>query len=156
MYNILLKLSRNILFYKKIKLQDSFETRIYLMFIHFSIIMIIYKKKGKKFNQSSYDLLFHNIENNLRELGFGDVSVNKKMKDMNKILYDILLKIEESNKKNEDFNINHKLVIKYFSKLKDPKSNEYLEFRSYFLKFFNFCFDKPVKNMLEEVSKFEI
>ena len=126
------------------------------MFIHFSIIMIIYKKKGKKFNQSSYDLLFHNIENNLRELGFGDVSVNKKMKDMNKILYDILLKIEESNKKNEDFNINHKLVIKYFSKLKDPKSNEYLEFRSYFLKFFNFCFDKPVKNMLEEVSKFEI
>ena len=156
MYNILLKLSRNILFYKKIKLQDSFETRIYLMFIHFSIIMIIYKKKGKKFNQSSYDLLFHNIENNLRELGFGDVSVNKKMKDMNKILYDILLKIEESNKKNEDFNINHKLVIKYFSKLKDPKSNEYLEFRSYFLKFFNFCFDQPVKNVLEDVSKFKI
>ena len=39
-------------------------------------------------------ILFHNIENNLRELGFGDVSVNKKMKDFNKILYDILLKIE--------------------------------------------------------------
>ena len=39
-------------------------------------------------------IFFHNIENNLRELGFGDVSVNKKMKDFNKILYDILLKIE--------------------------------------------------------------
>ena len=155
MYNILLKLSRNILFYQKIKLPDTFETRIYLMLIHFSIIMIVYKKKGEKFNQSLYDLLFHNIENNLRELGFGDVSVNKKMKDMNKILYDILLKIEETNK-NKIFNINHILVVKYFSKLKDPKSNEYLEFRSYFLKFFNFCFDKPVKNMLEEVSKFEI
>ena len=33
------------------------------------------------------------VENDLRELGFGDVSVNKKMKDLNKILYDILLKI---------------------------------------------------------------
>ena len=155
MYNILLKLSRNILFYQKIKLPDTFETRIYLMLIHFSIIMIVYKKKGEKFNQSLYDLLFHNIENNLRELGFGDVSVNKKMKDMNKILYDILLKIEETNK-NKIFNINHILVVKYFSKLKDPKSNEYLEFRSYFLKFFNFCFDQPVKNVLEDVSKFKI
>ena len=30
-------------------------------------------KKGSKFNQGSYDSFFHNIENNLRELGFGDV-----------------------------------------------------------------------------------
>ena len=36
---------------------------------------------------------FINIENNLRELGFGDVTVNKKMKEFNKILYDILLKL---------------------------------------------------------------
>ena len=38
------------------------------MFIHFSIILKIFKKKGKKFDQNSYDALFHNIENNLREL----------------------------------------------------------------------------------------
>ena len=56
------------------------------MFMHFSIMMIITKKKGKRFDQKSYDILFHNIENNLRELGFGDVSVNKKMKDFNKLL----------------------------------------------------------------------
>ena len=78
LYNILLLLSRNIFFYKDIKLPDNFETRIYLMFIHFSIILIIFKEKKQKYNQKSYDMLFHNIENNLRELGFGDVSVNKK------------------------------------------------------------------------------
>jgi len=50
------------------------------MFIHFSVMMIIFKKKGKKFDQHSYDLFFHNIENNLREMGFGDIAVNKKMK----------------------------------------------------------------------------
>ena len=55
------------------------------MFFHFSILMIV-SKKGTKFDQKSYDLLFHNIENNLRELGFGDVGVNKKMKEFNKIL----------------------------------------------------------------------
>ena len=94
LYNILLHLSRNIFFYDKIRLPDNFETRIYLMFIHFSILMIIFKKKRKKFDQNAYDQLFHNIENNLRELGFGDVSVNKKMKELNKVLYDILLKLE--------------------------------------------------------------
>ena len=82
LYIILLTLSRNIFFYKNIKLPDNFETRIYLMFIHFSIILIIFKEKGQKFSQKSYDLLFHNIENNLRELGFGDVAVNAKMKSL--------------------------------------------------------------------------
>ena len=99
MYNILLKLSRNIFFYKDINLKDTFETRIYLMFFHFSILMIIFKNKNKKFDQKQYDQLFFNIENNLRELGFGDIAVNKKMKDLNKILYDILLKIKPHFKK---------------------------------------------------------
>ena len=45
LYNTLLSLSRNIFFYKEIKLPDTFETRIYLMFIHFSLMMIVSKKK---------------------------------------------------------------------------------------------------------------
>ena len=45
LYNTLLVLSRNIFFYDKLELLDKFETRIYLMFIHFSIMMIIFKKK---------------------------------------------------------------------------------------------------------------
>ena len=98
LYNILLRLSREIFFYKKIELPDTFETRIYLMFFHFSILMIIAKKKGSKFNQKSYDNFFNNIEYNLRELGFGDVTVNKKMKEFNKILYDILIKVDEIEK----------------------------------------------------------
>ena len=36
LYITLLTLSRNVFFYKKIDLPDNFETRIYLMFIHFS------------------------------------------------------------------------------------------------------------------------
>ena len=105
LYNILLSLSRNIFFYKKINLQDTYQTRIYLMFFHFSILMIIFKQKGKKFDQNQYDQLFNSIENNLRELGYGDVTVNKKMKELNKILYDILLKIKPNlkKKKNSEF-----------------------------------------------------
>ena len=71
-------------------------------------ILLIFKRKSLKFNQDKYDSLFHNIENNLRELGFGDISVNKKMKDLNKILYDILLKI--NIKGIEKFEINENLL----------------------------------------------
>ena len=92
----MLNLSRNIFFYEKANLKDNFETRIYLMFFHLSVLMLIFKKKNKKFKQENYDFFFHSIENDLRELGFGDVSVNKKMKELNKILYDILLKIDHS------------------------------------------------------------
>ena len=153
LYNTLLSLSRNIFFYKKINLNDNFETRIYLMFLHFSIMMIISKKKGIKFDQTKYDSLFHNIENNLREMGFGDVSVNKKMKELNKVLYDILLKIEK--KDYQDFKIDDKLIIKYFPKFDDEKGAVFDDFKKYFLKFYNFCFELPVENMVSKSSEFK-
>ena len=153
LYNTLLSLARNIFFYKNIGLPDTFETRIYLMFIHFSIMMIVSKNKGKKFDQKSYDSLFHNIENNLREMGFGDVSVNKKMKDFNKLLYDILLK----NKKDVigTFKINEKLIIEYFKDLKDTKNTKYIDFERYFMNFYNFCFEIPVDNMILKSINFK-
>ena len=114
--------------------------------------MIVFKKKGKKFNQDSYDSLFHNIENNLREAGFGDVSVNKKMKDFNKQLYDILLKIE--NKENNSFKLNKELVIKYFNELDEPNKDKFIEFDDYFKNFYNFCFELPLDNMIREAINF--
>lgn len=153
MYNTLLALSRNIFFYTKIGLPDKFETRIYLMFLHFSIMMIIYKKKGLKFNQNDYDQLFNNIENNLRELGFGDVSVNKKMKDMNKQLYDILLKLEVNE--TTSFKINEKLIFKYFKDFDDKKIGKYNDFERYFLNFYKFCFELPLENMIRDAVKFK-
>ena len=154
MYITLLNLSRNIFFYKKIGLPDTFETRIYLMFIHFSVMMIVFKNKGKKFNQKSYDSFFHNIENNLREMGFGDVSVNKKMKDFNKLLYDILLKLNKKNDVNE-FKLNEKLIIDYFKELKDAKNTKYIDFERYFTNFYNFCFELPLDNMIRDSLNFK-
>ena len=155
MYSILLKLSRNIFFYNKINLPDNFETRIYLMFIHFSIMMLISKKKGKKSDQKTYDILFNKIEYNLRETGYGDVTVNKKMKELNKILYDILLKLELSENYGKSFKLNHNLIIKYFNTLNDSKSSKYPQFETYFLNFYNFCFELPLDNMIKDLEKFK-
>ena len=98
LYTTIAKLSREKMFYNTIKLEDKLETRIYLIFIHFSLIFNILKKKiDKKITQDIFDNLFQNIEYHFRELGMGDVSVNKKMKDLNRIFYDILLKIQNLN-----------------------------------------------------------
>ena len=155
LYNIILGLSRNIFFYKINKLPDTFEPRIYLMFFHFCILLIIFRKKGEKFDQNQYDKFFNKIEYNLRELGFGDVSVNSKMKDFNKILYDILLKIELKNSDNpKAFSLNYNLVLKYFNTLSEKKESNYDQFEAYFVKFYNFCFDQTCKNMLKELKNF--
>ena len=154
LYSTLLVLSRNIFFYKTLKLADNFETRIYLMFFHFSIILTIFKDIKKKFKQNNYDSLFNNIENNLRELGFGDVSVNKKMKEMNKIFYDILLK-HQINKLNTD-KINEKLVLKYFPDFNNAKTQEFKYFETYFIKFYQFCFELSPDNMIREAIKFKL
>ena len=134
-------------------LKDTFETRIYLMFIHFSIILIISKKLKVKFSQKSYDNLFHSIENNLRELGFGDVAVNKKMKELNKILYDILLKV---NKSDTDVVINKDLIIKYFPQLDDLNSKKYELFNQYFINFYHFCFELTPETVIKDALKFKI
>ena len=154
MYNTLLNLSRNIFFYEKANLKDNFETRIYLMFFHFSVIMLIFKKKNKKFNQENYDFFFHSIENDLRELGFGDVSVNKKMKELNKILYDILLKIDHSET-NDKFVINKDILIKYFDSLISKENAKLSLMASYFEEFFSFCFELSMDNMIEDIKNFK-
>ena len=145
-------MSRNIFFYKKLQLKDSFETRIYLMFFHYSIILLILKKKSIKYDQKSYDDLFDSIENNLRELGFGDVSVNKKMKDLNKIFYDVLLKLDIGK---DIFKINEKLILKYFDYLDFENNEKIKDFRDYFVNFYKFCFDKPSDIMIEEAINFK-
>ncbi len=153
LYNNLLHLSRNLYFYEKIKLNDTFETRVYLMFIHFSIILIVFKNKKINFPQDSYDDLFYCIENNLRELGFGDVAVNKKMKELNKYFYDILIKL---NSGQNGFKLNEKLVSKYFDQLNNVKDIKYKNFEEYFVNFYNFCFDMDIKIMLKEIQNFKI
>ncbi len=154
MYNNLLTLSRNIYFYKNLQLPDTFETRIFLIFFHFSIILIIFKKKNKKFNQSDYNSLFNCIENDLRELGFGDIAVNKRMKNLNRFFYDILLKLEKKLENNA-IDFNEKIIIKYFNELKDTNNTNFKLFIKYLVNFYEFCFKQSSENMIQELPKFK-
>ena len=81
LYINLVKLSRNKFFYQDVLLKDKTESRVLLIFFHFALILHSNKRKNKGNDaQDVFDNIFQNIEYNLRELGDGDVGVNKKMK----------------------------------------------------------------------------
>lgn len=128
-------------------MEDNFETRLMLIFVHFSVILIAYKNKvKKKFPQEIYDSIFLNIELHLRELGYGDIAVNKKMKVFNKIFYDILLKI---NIEKNNFKIN-KLIIKKYLKQKTQNNDPNNELTiDYINNFYNYCFELKDDIMLK-------
>ena len=151
LYNTLLSLSRNIFFYKDLEFEDTYETRVYLMFFHYSIILFIQKIQKNKPDQENYNNLFFYIENNLRELGFGDVSVNKKMKELNKIFYDILVKLSLVN---TSLKVNKLILVKYFEKLKN-NDRKIRDFERYLNSFYKFCFDLPSKNMIQDIKNYK-
>ena len=154
LYTKLVELSRNTFFYNSLNFKDTLETRIYLVFFHLSIIIIIInnKFKNKKENQFIFDNIFQNIEYHLRENGMGDVSVNKKMKDLTKIFYDILIKLNSS--KDNNFTVNEKLTFKYIQIISFKKNNNE-KFKDYLISFYKFCFALELKDIINGNIKFK-
>jgi len=152
-YNNLVKLSRNIYFYKDIKLDDKLENRVIIIFAHLTVILSCLKnnKNNKVLSQEIYDNIFLNIENNLREMGHGDVTVNKKMKVFNQIFHDLLVKFIDEKKTNK-IEINEMIKFLFLVKKSDEIS---IKLRDYFIKYYDFCFDIINKNMIKELDKFK-
>ena len=152
LYNKLVILSRNNFFYKKLSFEDSFETRIYLIFFFLSLILIMNKKKkNKPFPQEVFDGIFKYTEFHIREIGYGDVAVNKKMKLLTKVFYDILLKLDMSNQ--SSIQIDKNILKKYFPIL-DPKNTDLFE--NILNNFYNYCYELNEKRIIEGDINFEI
>jgi hypothetical protein len=148
LYNKLVILSRNIFFYKTTNFKDSFETRITLIFVHFALILVCFKNKNKeKFPQEIFDNIFLNVEYHLREMGMGDVTVNKQMKFLTKIFYDILLKINSGDKKS--FKLNSILLKKYFDIKGQINDQKIVLLSKYLTNFYNFCFELSLIDVLK-------
>ena len=147
LYNNLVNLSRNKYFYQEIKLFDDFETRVILLFFHFVIILKVKKNDDLKKNfQLLFDNIFQNIEVNIRELGYGDTKVNKTMKDLTKIFYDILTSMDKKEFASDTYTV--EIINKYFNKNKKIDLQKTNDLAQYFAKFENFCFDLDVNNVL--------
>jgi len=149
--NILL-LSRNTFFYTKLNLTDSFQNRIYLIFFHISFIFVKIKqssenKKYKIFYQKMFDFIFKKIDDNMREIGFGDMTVSKNMKFLIKNFYNILLKSEKY--KEMSLKDKNKFFEKYLKGNNIKNNTNSLEIIDYFNKYETFCFDLSSDSVLK-------
>ena len=94
-YNNLIKLTRNKKLYINLDRNDEFSDRLIFLMFHFALFLKKYKSEiSKKKSQELFDFFIRQIELSIREIGYGDVSVNKKMKEYVNIFYAILDKIE--------------------------------------------------------------
>ena len=90
-YNNLVNLSRNKDIYIEFTSKDSFSDRLVILLIHFAIFLKnIKNKESKKLTQSIHDNFFHQLELNLREIGYGDSKINKSMKSYINYFFNII------------------------------------------------------------------
>jgi len=141
-YNNLIKLTTNKLLYKNLNKQDSFNDRLIIFLLHFAFFLKNFKdKKNEKILQDIYDFNFRQLELSIREIGYGDQSINKKMKDYINVFHaiisdihfwgdqDTIQKKEIISKFLENFTNIDELVIyfdKYLENLSKKTLNSYL------------------------------
>ena len=95
-YNNLVNLTRNKELYKDFKNQDIFSDRLTLFLLHFAFFLRVYKNNNDKdIIQEVYDYIFRQMELSIREIGYGDQTINKKMKDYLNLFYAMIDKIND-------------------------------------------------------------
>ena len=142
-YNNLIKLTRNKNLYNN--KQDTFYDRLIILFFHISFLLKNYKNIETKQNlQKFFDYCIRQIELSIREVGYGDATINKKMKEYVNLLFSIIDKINnweefDDIKKREIINI-------YIEEIIDFKN-----FIDYFEKYRKFLLKNTFNNLSKDI-----
>ncbi|MDC1138541.1 ubiquinol-cytochrome C chaperone family protein [Candidatus Pelagibacter sp.] len=145
-YNNLVKLTTNKDLYKSFKNQDTFSDRLIFFLLHFAFFLKVYKENNdKKLLQEIYDYIFRQVELSIREIGYGDQSINKKMKDYLNLFYAMIDKIDDW----EDLNLDTRVkLLEIF--LDNAKNSDYLVdyFEKYRLNLINNTLNSYIKGVV--------
>ena len=145
-YNNLINYTRNKDLYKNLGREDSFSDRLTIFLLHFSFFLKNYKnEENKKILQEIYDFNFRQLELSIREIGYGDQSINKKMKDYINLFHSMVSEIHFWNKLSKPEKLNK---ISLF--LGEFKNNE--ELLTYFDNFNLNLSKKTLNSYLKSVS----
>jgi len=97
-YNNLVKLTRNKKIFEKLSKEETFSDRLVLLMFHFAFFLKVYKdSKNKNELQQIHDFFFKQLDLSIREIGYGDASINKKMKEYINLFFFIINKIDKWN-----------------------------------------------------------
>ena len=93
-YNKFIYYARNKDLYKSLDRQDNFTDRLTFFLLHFAFFLKNYKnEENKNILQKIYDFNFRQLELSIREIGYGDQSINKKMKDYINLFHSMVSEI---------------------------------------------------------------
>ena len=93
-YNNLINFTRNKDLYKSLNRKDNFSDRLSLFLLHFAFLLKNFKnEQNKMILQEIYDFNFRQLELSIREIGYGDQSINKKMKDYINLFHSMVSEI---------------------------------------------------------------
>ena len=146
LYNKLINYTRNKDLYKNLNREDNFSDRLTLFLLHFSFFLKNYKnEENKKILQEIYDYNFRQLELSIREIGYGDQSINKKMKDYINLFHSMVSEIHFW----DDLSKSDKLK-KISTFLSDFQNNE--ELLEYFDLFNSNLSKKTLNSYLKSVS----
>ena len=144
-YNNLIKLTTNKLLYKNLSKQDTFNDRLIIFLLHFAFFLKNFKtEENEKELQEIYDFNFRQLELSIREIGYGDQSINKKMKDYINVFHAIISDIHFWN----DIDVDKKRDI--ISKFLENFSN-IDELVEYFDKYLDNLSKKTLNSYLKSV-----
>ena len=108
--------------------------------------MVFKKNTEKKILQEIYDCNFKQLELSIREMGYGDITINKKMKTYLNIFHSILDKID--NWENlSDFE-KSKILSNFFN-INEVKSNLIDYFNKYLLNLSNNTLNYYIKGVIK-------
>ena len=94
LYNKLINYTRNKDLYKFLNREDQFSDRLIFFLLHFSFFLKNFKNNDNKIIlQEIYDFNFRQLELSIREIGYGDQSINKKMKDYINLFHSMVSEI---------------------------------------------------------------
>ena len=139
-YNNLINYSRNKDLYKSLDRVDNFSDRLTFFLIHFAFFLKNFKnKENRDILQKIYDFNFRQLELSIREIGYGDQSINKKMKVYLNLFHAIVSEIHfwdeldknEKSKKLSAFLEDFKemdILVDYFDDFSDNLRKKTLNF----------------------------
>ncbi len=136
-------MARNKDLYKDFESQDIFSDRLTFFLLHFAIFFKIFKNKENKIVlQEIYDFTFRQLELSIREIGYGDQSINKKMKDYINLFHDMIDKFHFWEDLSKDKKV--KIIGNYTLNAKNS---------SFLLEYFENFLDYLKKNTLNSYIK---
>jgi len=145
-YNNLIKYTRNKDLYKNLNREDNFSDRLTVFLLHFSFFLKNFKNdENRNVLQEIYDFNFRQLELSIREVGYGDQSINKKMKDYINLFHSMVSEIHFWNELTNEEKLKK---ISFF--LSDFQNNEYL--LNYFEDFNSNLSKKTLNSYIKSVS----